>query len=426
MGVTCVLMVFCTFGMIDFWYFFICVLRLQWAKKLGWLFLAVVGRSSMRECQLTATLGGLRRHWVTSVVKMSLVLRLPRVIHLCRSSPNVPRLPSCLKLLQNSHVWLTFAKAAKVQNPLRQPHNTTPERPKWSEHAAFLLFPHLNLEMRFATMPCTFSASQLPKALRSWGVLCIFTSKCALRHELPNVLRATAACIFSTSNLPKVLPQWGVLAFWLRHVLRALHATTACNVFSSLSWPDGSAPAALANLLFDPPEPQNIGKTQCVSRLFYFFAHFVGLLSSDFSSLTLPASAFPSVNIVGSLTSKLPSIILVAIACCHSLGVPCVVRQRSYICLYRYGCRGMNEFRKQKSLGTTNWNPAAFFDFPPFPALLSFWAMPVSRQIKRCMQMNAWLMTLWPYAGDCAIEFSLFLIFRAKPKNEMHQRISEC
>ena len=27
--------------------------------------------------------------------------------------------------------------------------------------------------------------------------------------------------------------------------------------------PDGSAPAALASLLFDPPEPQNIDKTQC-------------------------------------------------------------------------------------------------------------------------------------------------------------------
>ena len=44
----------------------------------------------------------------------------------------------------------------------------------------------------------------------------------------------------------------------LRHVLRA---TTTCN-FSSLIWPDGSAPAALASLLFDPPEPQLIGKTE--------------------------------------------------------------------------------------------------------------------------------------------------------------------
>ena len=40
------------------------VLRLQWAKKLGWLFLAVGGRSSMREWHLTATVGDLRWHWV--------------------------------------------------------------------------------------------------------------------------------------------------------------------------------------------------------------------------------------------------------------------------------------------------------------------------------------------------------------------------
>ena len=88
----------------------------------------------------------------------------------------------------------------------------------------------------------------------------------------------------------------------------------ACN-FSSLIWPDGSAAAALASLLFDPPEPQIIRKTQC----FAIFSH-LHLLSSDsfsslilslllFSSLTLPTSAFPSVHIVGSLTSKLPSVI---------------------------------------------------------------------------------------------------------------------
>ena len=35
-----------------------------------------------------------------------------------------------------------------------------------------------------------------------------------------------------------------------------LRATTACN-FSSLIWLDGSASAALASLLFDPPETQN-------------------------------------------------------------------------------------------------------------------------------------------------------------------------
>ena len=58
---------------------------------------------------------------------MSLVLRRPREMHLCRSSSNVPRLPMFLKLLQNPHVLLTFDK---VHNPLRLPRKTTSERPK--------------------------------------------------------------------------------------------------------------------------------------------------------------------------------------------------------------------------------------------------------------------------------------------------------
>ena len=45
------------------------------------------------------------------------------------------------------------------------------------------------------------------------------------------------------------------LAFWLRNLL-------SCN-FRSPIIPDDSAPAALANLLFDAPEPQSIGKTLC-------------------------------------------------------------------------------------------------------------------------------------------------------------------
>ena len=96
-----------------------------------------------------------------------------------------------------------------------------------------------------------------------------------------------------------------------------LRATTACN-FSSFLWPAGSAPAALASLLFDPPEPQIIGKTKCFAT-FLPFAHLYLLssysFSSDLLSSNLPllsASAllcFSSVHIVGSLTSKLPSTI---------------------------------------------------------------------------------------------------------------------
>ena len=101
---------------------------------------------------------------------------------------------------------------------------------------------------------------------------------------------------------------------WLRNVLRT---TTACNC-SSLIWPAGSAPAALASLLFDPPEPQIIGKTQFFATFppfratgSFFFWLFLFLL---FSSLFFPDSSHlcsSSVHIVGSLTSKLPSMITV-------------------------------------------------------------------------------------------------------------------
>ena len=66
-------------------------------------------------------------------------------------------------------------------------------------------------------------------------------------------------------------------------------------------------------------EPQNIGKTQWIATFLPFRApasSFFWLFSSliffflTFSSLTLPTSAFPSVHIVGSLTFKLPSMII--------------------------------------------------------------------------------------------------------------------
>ena len=59
--------------------------------------------------------GNQRPHLLTAPMKMSLVLRLPRKMHLCRSSSSAPRLPSFLEMLQNPHV---FRPAGKVQNPL--------------------------------------------------------------------------------------------------------------------------------------------------------------------------------------------------------------------------------------------------------------------------------------------------------------------
>ena len=71
----------------------------------------------------------------TSLLKMPLVLRLPRKMHLCRSSSNLPRLPSFLKMLQNPHVLVAFQW---MHNPLHPPNKTTSERPKCLRDPQFL------------------------------------------------------------------------------------------------------------------------------------------------------------------------------------------------------------------------------------------------------------------------------------------------
>ena len=71
--------------------------------------------------------GNQRPDLLASLINMSLVLRLPRKIHLGRSSSNVPRLPSFLEMRQNPNALLTFDK---VHNPLRLPRETTSEPPK--------------------------------------------------------------------------------------------------------------------------------------------------------------------------------------------------------------------------------------------------------------------------------------------------------
>ena len=69
-----------------------------------------------------------------ALMNMSLVLLLPRKMHLCRSSSNVPRLPSLM--LQNLHVLLTFSR---VQNPLCCHAKRHFNVQKWHEHVVFCI-----------------------------------------------------------------------------------------------------------------------------------------------------------------------------------------------------------------------------------------------------------------------------------------------
>ena len=91
--------------------------------------------------------GNQRPDLLTSLMNMSFVLRLPREMHLCRSSSTVPRLPWFLEMRQNTYVLLTFDK---VHNPVRLPRETT---------------------------------SKPPKVARTCGAFYILSSKCASRHN---------------------------------------------------------------------------------------------------------------------------------------------------------------------------------------------------------------------------------------------------
>ena len=121
---------------------------------------------------------------------------------------------------------------------------------KWSVHGVLCTFSLGNV-LR-ATTACTFSTSELPKVVRQWCVLYILTWKCASRHNGAHFFD-----IATSKSGPNLVC---FVHFDLQMCFAC--ATTACN-FSSLIWPAGSAPAALASLLFDPPEPQIIGETQC-------------------------------------------------------------------------------------------------------------------------------------------------------------------
>ena len=183
-------------------------------------------------------------------------------------------------------------------------------------------FVHFDLEMWLrATTACTFSTSQLPKVVRTWCVLYILISKCASRNNGVHFFDISTSksgpdlvcfvhfdfqmcfapqrrALFRHLNFQKWSGPGVFCTFWLGNVLRA---TTACT-FSSLIWPAGSAPAALASLLFDPPEPQIIGKNTVnrdfptFSRICIFFLLTLSLLLFSLLiflfSLPLPCSAF--------------------------------------------------------------------------------------------------------------------------------------
>ena len=119
-----------------------------------------------------------------------------------------------------------------------------------------------------AATACTFSTSQLPKVVRRWFVLYILTSKCASRYNRGATFHLSSGQLAPHSPLLRAyFSTFGATNHWKNEVNRDFLTFSRTCIF------------------------------------------FILTFSPLFSSLTLPTSAFPTVHIVGSFTSKLPSII---------------------------------------------------------------------------------------------------------------------
>ena len=111
---------------------------------------------------------------------------------------------------------------------------------------SMVCFVHFDLETCFTPKRRTLFRHLNFQKWSEHGVFCTFW--------LGHVLRATTACAFS-------IPKWSENGVFCTFCLRNVPRTTKVCNFSSLIFQDGSAPAALASLLFHPPEPQIIGNT---------------------------------------------------------------------------------------------------------------------------------------------------------------------
>ena len=169
-------------------------------------------------------------------------------------------------------------------------------------------FVHFDLEMRFATTACTFSTSQVPKVVRTWCVLCILTWKCASCHNGVHFFnistsKSAPSTMFCTVLTCKCASRHNGVQFFISHLASWLRTRR----FSEPTFRPSGAPNHWKNTVFrDFPTFSRI----CIFFLLTLLSS--NLLSSDLSLLSASALlCFSSVHIVGSLTSKLPSIKIV-------------------------------------------------------------------------------------------------------------------
>ena len=144
-----------------------------------------------------------------------------------------------------------------------------------------------------ATTAYTFSTSELPKVVRTRCVLYILTSKCASRHN---------GVHFFDISTSKSGPRLRCFVHFDLEMRFAPQRRAIFHLSSGHMRPHGSAPAALASLLFRPSGAPNHWKNRVFrdfptfSRICIFFLLTLALLLFFLLiflfSLPLPCSAF--------------------------------------------------------------------------------------------------------------------------------------
>ena len=171
--------------------------------------------------------GNQRADLLRSLMKMSFVLRLPREMHLCRSSSNVPG----LKLLQTlTFCW--FFTRCKI--PCTCHAKTTSEQPKV---VRTLSFSHLDLEMCFAP--------QQRALFRHLNFQKCSEAEVFFAFELRNVLPATTAYTFWISTFKSAL---NVVCF-VHFDLKMCFAPKRREIFQHLNFQKFSKPVSFLSLL---------------------------------------------------------------------------------------------------------------------------------------------------------------------------------
>ena len=211
--------------------------------------------------------GNQRPDFLTSLMTMSFVLRLPRkcifadplqMSHACH------RFWTCYKTVTFYSLWtrctIPYACHAKRH----------PNLQKWREHVVLCTF-WLGNVLR-ATTACTFSTSQLPKVVRTWC-------------DLEMCFAPQGRALFPHLNFQKWSDTEVFCTFWLQNVLRA---NNGVHFFIShlASW--------LRTRHFSEPTCRPSGASNhwknTVFRLSHLFAHLHLLSSASFSSTLLSSN----------------------------------------------------------------------------------------------------------------------------------------